>query len=113
MTESSSAPNVPDHVDKAARSVAQLHSDHRGSATTPQRAVNRITAVMARPWLLVLLLLSAAVWIVANLIASSLGAQPIDEPPHMGCFQSSSLISALHALWRLDPKREPVFAMQP
>ena len=35
------------------------------------------------------------------------------RPPHMGCFQSSSLISALHALWRLDPKREPVFAMQP
>ena len=81
MTESSSAPNVPDHVDKAVRSAAQLHSDHRGSATTPQRAVNRITAVMARPWSLVLLLLSAAVWIVANLIARSLGAQPIDEPP--------------------------------
>ena len=81
MTESSSAPNVPDHVDKAVRSVARLHSDHRGSATAPQRAVNWITAFMARPGFLVLLLLSAAVWIVANLIASSLGAQPIDEPP--------------------------------
>ena len=34
--------------------------------------------------------------------------------PHMGCFQSSSFISALcMLLWRLDPKREPVFAMQP
>ena len=34
--------------------------------------------------------------------------------PHMGCFQSSSFISALCVLLlRLDPKREPVFAMQP
>ena len=35
-------------------------------------------------------------------------------PPHMGCFESSSFISALCVLlWRLDPKREPVFSMQP
>ena len=95
MTESSSAPNVPDHVDKAVRSVAQLHSDHCGSATTPQRTVNRITAVIARPWFLVLLLLSATVWIVANLIASSLGAQPIDEPPFSVASGSDSSALAL------------------
>jgi hypothetical protein len=36
------------------------------------------------------------------------------RPPHMGCFQSSSIISALCILLGvLDPKREPVFAMQP
>ena len=35
-------------------------------------------------------------------------------PPHMGCFQSSSFISALCMLLvRLDPKREPGFSMQP
>ena len=36
------------------------------------------------------------------------------SPPHMGCIQSSSIISALRLLlWRLDPKREPVSSMQP
>ena len=34
---SSSAPNVPNHVDEAVRSVAQLHSDHHGRTTAPQR----------------------------------------------------------------------------
>jgi uncharacterized membrane protein len=81
MTDASSAPNVPDHVDKAVRSVAQLHSDHRGSATNSQRAVNRITAWMARPWFLALVMVSAAVWIAANLIASMLGLVAIDPAP--------------------------------
>jgi len=74
-------PRVPDHVDKAVRSVTQLHAEHHGRATTPQRAVNRITAFMARPWFLALVGLSAAGWIAANLIASKLEARAIDPPP--------------------------------
>jgi len=50
MTEDSNAPQVPDHVDKAVRSVAQLHSDHHGRTTSLQRAVNRVAARMGRPW---------------------------------------------------------------
>jgi uncharacterized membrane protein len=73
--------NFPDHVDEAVRSVTQLHSDHHGRATTPQRAVNRITALMARPWFITVVGLSVAVWIVANLVVSGLGAEAIDPPP--------------------------------
>jgi uncharacterized membrane protein len=80
MTDRSSAPDVPDHVDKAVRSVTKLHSEHHGRATSPQRVVNRITAFMARPWFIVIVALCVAVWIAANLIASGLGLQAIDAP---------------------------------
>ena len=81
MNDNPLEPNFPDHVDEAVRSVTQLHSDHHGKATTPQRAVNRITALMARPWFITVVGLSVAVWIVANLIVSRLGLEAIDPPP--------------------------------
>lgn len=93
MTDASSAPNVPDHVDKAVRSVANLHSQHRGGASTPQRAVNRISAFMARPWFLVLVVLGAAAWIAANTRASILGSAPIDPPPFLWLEAATSLFS--------------------
>jgi uncharacterized membrane protein len=80
MTDDPVAPNVPDHVDKAVRSVTQLHSDHHGRTTTSQRAVNRITGFMARPWFIALAALSVAAWIGANLMANTLGVRAIDAP---------------------------------
>jgi uncharacterized membrane protein len=76
----SAAHDVPDHIDEAVRSVAQLHSDHHGRATASQRAVNRITAFMARPFFIALVGLGVAGWIVANMIAIALGLQAIDAP---------------------------------
>jgi uncharacterized membrane protein len=86
-------PNFPDHVDKAVRSIAQLHSDHHGRTTTPQRAVNRITALIGRPWFIALMGLSAVVWIAANLIASRLGLQAVDPPPFPGLEVVATLFS--------------------
>ncbi len=63
MTDDSPEPSFPDHVDEAVRSVTQLHSDHHGRATTPQRVVNRMTALMGRPWFITVVGLSVAVWI--------------------------------------------------
>jgi len=77
---SSSAPIIPDHVDEAVRSVTQLHSEHHGLATALQRVVNRIIALMARPWFVALVGLSVAGWIAANRVASMLGLQVIDAP---------------------------------
>ncbi len=76
----SSAPNVPDHIDEAVRSVAQLHCDHHGRTTAPQRTVNRITAFMARPLFIAFVGLGVAGWIAANLIAIAHGLQAIDAP---------------------------------
>jgi len=78
--EPRSKPRAPDPVEEAVRSVAQLHSDHHGSATAAQRAVNRITAFMAQPLFLAGAGLGVVGWIVANLIAGALGLQAIDAP---------------------------------
>jgi uncharacterized membrane protein len=81
MTEDYQASDFPDHVDQAVRSVSELHSQHRGRATTSQRAVNRITAFMARPAFLMLGAAGAALWIGANLTASMLGMHAVDMAP--------------------------------
>ncbi len=85
--------SFPDHVDKAVRSVTQLHSDHRGRATTPQRVVNRITALMGRPWFITVVCFSAAVWIVANLIVRGIGLRPLDPPPFAWLEVAATLFS--------------------
>jgi len=70
----------PDHVGDAVHSVAQLHSEHRSRATTPQRWVNWIAALLARPGSIALVGFVVTVWISANLLASRFGLQAIDSP---------------------------------
>ena len=89
----SSAPNVPNHVDDAVRSVAQLHSDHHGRTTALQRAVNRITAFMARPLFLALVGLGVVGWIGANLVVMTLGLQAIDAPAFLRLQGAANLFS--------------------
>jgi uncharacterized membrane protein len=89
----SSALNFPDHVDEAVRSVTQLHSDHHGRATPPIRAVNRITALIARPRSIALIGLGVAAWIGANAAARMFGLQAIDPPPFSWLEAAISLFS--------------------
>jgi uncharacterized membrane protein len=94
MTDSpSSAPNIPDHVDEAVRSVVQLHSDHHGRTTALQRSVNRITAFMARPLFLALVVLGVVGWIGANLVVMTLGLQAIDAPAFLRLQGAANLFS--------------------
>jgi uncharacterized membrane protein len=88
-----SAQDVPDHIDEAVRSVTQLHSEHHGRTGTPQRAVNRITAFMARPLFIVLVALGVAGWIGANLIARALGLRTIDAPAFVWLQGAANLFS--------------------
>jgi uncharacterized membrane protein len=81
MTDQSLETSVPAHVDKAVRSVTQLHSEHRGRTTVSQRAANSIASVMGRPSFIVLVTLGLLAWMGLNSIASKLGWHPIDPPP--------------------------------
>ena len=81
MTEGeSSSRRFPDHVDEAVRSIAQLHSEHHGRTSAPQRLVNRISAMIARPFFVAFLTGGVAVWIGANLAAAAMGASAVDPP---------------------------------
>lgn len=81
MNENPSEADFPEHIDHAVRSVTQLHADHHRRATTPQRAINRISALMGRPWFIAVVAIGAALWVLANLIAGRLGVEPIDPAP--------------------------------
>jgi uncharacterized membrane protein len=81
MTERvSSSRQFPDHIDEAVRSIAQLHSEHRGKTTAAQRLVNRISAVIARPHFVAFLTVGVSVWIGANLAAIARGRYALDPP---------------------------------
>jgi uncharacterized membrane protein len=84
---------VPDHVDIAVRSVSQLHSDHRGRATTSQRTINRIAALIGRPWFIALIGIGLAIWIAGNLVATRFGLQPVDPPPFAWLEVAATLFS--------------------
>jgi uncharacterized membrane protein len=93
MTDDSPETNFPDHVDEAVRSVMQLHSDHHDQATPPIRAVNRITAFIARPQSIALIGLGVAAWVGANAAASMFGLRAIDPPPFPWLEAAMSLFS--------------------
>ena len=75
MTEEYQETSFPDHVDKAVRSVTQLHSDHHGRTTSPQRAVNRVAALMGRPWFTASWASSLWLGLLQILLAAKLGIE--------------------------------------
>jgi uncharacterized membrane protein len=95
MTENSSEQSFPDHVDKAVRSVTQLHSEHHGRTTVPQRAVNNVAAVMGRPWFIALVGFIVVAWVAVNLITAKLGLEAIDPPPFAWLEVAATLFSLL------------------
>jgi uncharacterized membrane protein len=95
MTDDSPETEFPDHVDKAVRSVMQLHSDHHGKTTGPQRVVNRVAALMGRPWFIALMGFIVGTWVAANLIAAELGVEAIDPPPFAWLEVAATLSSLL------------------
>ncbi len=88
-----SARSAPDPVQEAVRSVTQLHSDHHGRTTAAQRAVNRITAFMARPLFVALVGLGVVAWIGANLVASAIGLRAVDTPAFQWLQAAENLFS--------------------
>jgi uncharacterized membrane protein len=105
MTDDPPEPNFPDHVDKAVRSVTQLHSDHHGRTTSTQRAVNRVAALMGRPLFIALVGFSAVVWMAANLIAARTGVEAIDPPPFAWLEVAATLFSLLLVVLLLVAQR--------
>jgi uncharacterized membrane protein len=95
MTDDSPETNFPDHVDKAVRSVAQLHSDHHGRTTSLQRTVNRVAARMGRPGFIGFVGFIVVAWVAANLIAAKLGVEAIDPPPFAWLEVAATLSSLL------------------
>ncbi len=76
-----STPILPAHIEETIRSIAQLHAEHHQNATSLQRFVDRLTALVGRPRFLAILTACVLVWIGGNMAAALLGHIPFDPPP--------------------------------
>src|SRR5579863_1255178 len=63
------------------QATAQLRAEHRLETTGPQQAVDRVTALVGQPAFVAVLAAGIGLWVVGNLLASALGAKPMDRPP--------------------------------
>jgi uncharacterized membrane protein len=86
-------PLLPAHIEETIRSIARLHAEHHQNATPLQRAIDRITALVGRPRFIGILTITAASWIILNLLTAALGYRPVDPPPFSGLGNALSLIS--------------------
>jgi uncharacterized membrane protein len=106
-------PSDPHHIEETIRSIARLHAEHLENATPVQRAVDRATALLGRPWFIGLLIVIVIGWISLNLLAPALGYRPIDPPPFPWLEGAISLTSLYMVVLILGTqRREDQFAQQ-
>jgi uncharacterized membrane protein len=107
-------PILPDHISGTIRAIAQLHAEHQENATPLQRAVDRTTAVLGRPWFIVALTVVMVGWISLNLLAAALGYRPIDLPPFSWLAEAASMLSLYMVILILaTQQREDQLAQHP
>ena len=96
MTDASATtPILPTHIEDTIRSIARLHADHHQQATTLQRSVDRLTALVGQPRFIGVITVLVALWFAGNLLAPVLGLRAFDPPP----FPWLATLTALVALY--------------
>ena len=66
----------PDHIEETIRSIAQLRAEHHENATSFQRTVDHVTALLSRPLFIGVITVILMGWISMNLLAAALGVRP-------------------------------------
>lgn len=74
-------PILPAHIESTVQAIAEVHLDHQRTATTVQRAVDRMTKFVGRPRFVGLMTMSFAAWIAVNVILQSTGHDAFDPAP--------------------------------
>ena len=70
--------NLPAHIAQSVDDIAQLHEDHRRSASPVQRAAEALVQIAGRPVFAGILLILLFAWMVGNTFA---GGRTYDPPP--------------------------------
>jgi uncharacterized membrane protein len=94
-----------DHIERTIQAVAQLRADHHESATAIERAVDRTTAFLSRPWLLGVVTAIVVGWIGLNLLVIRNDFRPFDPPPFVWLEGAVSLVSLYMVLLVLAAQR--------
>ena len=86
MADTSLPPLIPpDHIEETIRAIAQLRAEHHENATSLQRTVDHVTALLSRPLFIGVITVILMGWISMTLLAAALGVRPIDPLPSHGC----------------------------
>jgi len=78
---SDSQVDVPPHIAETIQAIALLHAEHHRKSTLSERIVDRATTSVGRPGFLLLLVISSALWMLANEGIRLGGGNPPDPPP--------------------------------
>lgn len=72
---------IPAHIEETVQAIARLQAEHERRATTGERLMERMTALIGRPRFLVWLVAAAVGWALANAAALRLAHGAPDPPP--------------------------------
>jgi uncharacterized membrane protein len=87
-------PILPAHIEETVQAIARLQAQHESEATTLERLMDSLTAVIGTPVFLLWLGLTAVLWAVGNLAIARLGYAVLDPPP-FAWLQGAVSLSAL------------------
>lgn len=79
--ETQEASEEIDPIGENIQTVADLHKRAEGSASFPQRSIEKVTNFLGRPRFLFTILIVTAVWVVINMLLKKLGLPDFDPPP--------------------------------
>jgi len=88
------AAELSEHVAQNIETIAALHAEAEHKVGRHQRAIESVTAVLARPQAIYAAVIVVTLWLVYNLAAPRLGLVRIDEPPFFW-LQGATSLSAL------------------
>jgi len=100
-----SAPILPAHIEETIQSIARLQSEHRRNATPLQRAVDRITGLIARTTFVGGLTAVIFIWICINLLAPQLHLPILDAPPFNWLQGAAGVLALYIAVFILSTQR--------
>jgi uncharacterized membrane protein len=78
---SSTASQLPPHIEETVRAISRLHTEHHQRATFSDHLVDRATSLFGRPAFIVVLSLGVVLWVGGNLVLSNTIHVALDAPP--------------------------------
>lgn len=71
---------LPPHIEQTVQAIARLHKAHQERATPLQLLVDQLTALVARPAFVGVVVMTVIVWIGGNLLLLQLAGWSVDRP---------------------------------
>src|ERR1700687_3688926 len=96
---------LPDHIDPTVQAIARLHAEHDNSATRLERLCDDITAGLARPVALGIVLVFVGVWLGTNMALRDARMTPLDPPPFVWLQLAMTLAAMLMTIVILTSQR--------